>query len=264
MSAAVVIDAVSRHYGKGQSLVEALTDVSLSVGRQEFVAVMGPSGSGKSTLLALAGGLDQPSSGTVTVAGTPLTGRSRDELAAVRRRTLGFVFQEYNLVPTLTAVENVALPLELDGTSAANAHQQAIAALDRVGIADLAQRTIDQMSGGQAQRVAIARAVVGDRRVVLADEPTGALDTTTGDEVMALLRELADDGVAIVMVTHEARHAGWADRVVFLRDGRIVDESRADHPSMLLRRAAPGGARRAIDPSVDDDLGHRRGGPEAG
>ncbi|HQD22394.1 ABC transporter ATP-binding protein [Propioniciclava tarda] len=232
------LDAVTRIYGAGASEVRALDDVTLTVDEGDFVAIMGPSGSGKSTLLAIAGGLDQGWTGSVTVAGHPLQGLKRDALARLRRRHVGYVFQDYNLVPTLNVIENVALPLELDRTDPSWARQSARAALKRLGIADLAGRRLDQISGGQRQRVAIARAIVGDRKLVLADEPTGALDSATGDDVMQRLRLLADDGVAVVLVTHEARHAGWADRIVFLRDGRVVDSTRvANDPAVLLAGA---------------------------
>lgn len=169
---------------------------------------------------------------------TPLGGLGLNELARLRRRAVGYVFQDFNLVPTLTASENVALPLELDGTAAKKAQRQALDALRQVGIPELADRYMDQMSGGQQQRVAIARAIVGDRRLILADEPTGALDSTTGQGVMEVLRGRADAGAAVMLVTHEARHAAWADRVVFLRDGRIVDQAAAMHdPAMLLAQA---------------------------
>jgi putative ABC transport system ATP-binding protein len=172
------------------------------------------------------------------VASTPLAGRALTELARRRRRAVGYVFQDFNLVPTLTAAENVALPLELDGTAWKKARRQALDALRQVGIPELADRFMDQMSGGQQQRVAIARAVVGQRRLILADEPTGALDSTTGQGVMEVLRARADAGAAVMLVTHEARHAAWADRVVFLRDGRIVDQAAAMHdPAMLLAQA---------------------------
>ena len=164
---------------------------------------------------------------------------SRDDLARVRRRQLGFVFQDYNLVPALTAVENVSVPLELDGVSATRARKAAEIALERVGVPGLVDRHIEKMSGGQRQRVAIARGIVGDRRVLLADEPTGALDSVTGDEIMALIRTLADEGVAVVLVTHEARHAAWADRVIFLRDGRLVDESQVVSDPMELLNDNP-------------------------
>ena len=233
------LDHVSRSFGEGEQRVDAIVDVSLGVNPGAFAAVMGPSGSGKSTLLGLAGGLDQPTAGTVSVCGEPLGGMPRDDLARVRRRQLGFVFQDYNLVPTLTAVENVSLPLELDGVSAIRARKAAEIALDRVGVPELVDRHIEEMSGGQRQRVAIARGIVGDRRVLLADEPTGALDSATGDEIMALVRALADEGVAVILVTHEARHAAWADRVVFLRDGRLVDESQVVSDPMELLNDNP-------------------------
>ncbi|MGJ6979895.1 ABC transporter ATP-binding protein [Aestuariimicrobium soli] len=252
MSAVLELTEVTRSYGQGPTAVVALDRLNLTVRAGEFVAVMGPSGSGKSTLLGLAGGLDRPTGGTIAVTGVTLQGRSRDELARIRRRQLGFVFQDFNLVPTLTVLENIALPLELDGVGPKDAAAQAARALDRVGLTELSGRFLDQVSGGQRQRVAIARAIVGDRRIVLADEPTGALDTSTGDEIMALLRSLADEGVAVVMVTHEARHAGWADRVVFLRDGRLVDETTADDASSLLRRSNPAAPRRVSDRDLPD------------
>lgn len=216
---------VHRVHGEGEAAVHALRGVSFTAYAGELVAVMGPSGSGKSTLLTIAGGLDQPSSGSVEVEGTDLVGLGQAERARMRRTSVGYVFQGFNLVPALTAAENVALPRELDGVRSGRARRDALAALEEVGIADLADRFPDDMSGGQQQRVAIARAIVGERRLVLADEPTGALDTETGEEILRLLRARCDAGAAGVLVTHEARHAAWADRVVFLRDGVVVDES---------------------------------------
>ncbi|MET7469466.1 ABC transporter ATP-binding protein [Micromonospora sp. NPDC005686] len=216
---------VRRTHGAGEAAVHALRGVSLTVRAGELVAVMGPSGSGKSTLLALAGGLDRPTGGEVVVEGEALVGLSARGLARLRRRRIGYVFQDLNLLGSLTAVENVALPLELDGTGVRAARQLALAALREVDLEDLADRFPDQMSGGQQQRVAIARALVGERRLVLADEPTGALDSQTGEAVLHLLRRRVDAGAAGVLVTHEARHAGWADRVVFLRDGVMVDST---------------------------------------
>jgi putative ABC transport system ATP-binding protein len=227
--------AVTRVHGAGAAEVHALRAVSLQVAVGELVAVMGPSGSGKSTLLTLAGGLDSPTSGAVLVEGTELGTLSRGALAGLRRRSIGYVFQDFNLVPALTAAENVALPRELDGDSSRAARRLATAALDEVGIGELADRFPDDMSGGQQQRVAIARALVGDRRLVLADEPTGALDSETGEAVLRLLRQRCDAGASGVLVTHEARHAGWADRVVFLRDGVVVDETApSGTPEQLL------------------------------
>ena len=226
---------VSRLHGDGEAAVHALRGVSLPVQPGELVAVMGPSGSGKSTLLTIAGGLDSPTAGQVLVEGQELTPLSAKARAALRRRSIGYVFQDLNLVPALTAAENVALPRELDGVCGRQAQREAMAVLEEVGVAELAQRFPDEMSGGQQQRVAIARALIGERRLVLADEPTGALDSVTGEAVLRLLRTRCDAGAAGVLVTHEARHAGWADRVVFLRDGVVVDETGpAPQPEQLL------------------------------
>jgi putative ABC transport system ATP-binding protein len=187
---------------------------------------MGPSGSGKSTLLTCAGGLDQPTAGEVFVDGNDITTLGRNAVAALRRRRIGYVFQDFNLIPALTAAENVALPLELDGTRSRTARKYAVAALQEVGIDDLTDRFPDDMSGGQRQRVAIARAVVGERRLLLADEPTGALDSDTGEAVLRLLRDRCDqNGIGGVLVTHGARDAAWADRVVYLRDGVLVGQA---------------------------------------
>jgi putative ABC transport system ATP-binding protein len=216
---------VHRTHGAGAAAVHALRGVCLTVGPGELVAVMGPSGSGKSSLLTMAGGLDAPTSGEVRVAGALLSALSRHELARVRRRSVGYIFQDLNLLPGLTAAENVALPLELDGTRVRAARRAALAALDEIGLGEVAQRFPDDMSGGQQQRVAIARALIGERRLVLADEPTGALDSQTGESVLRLLRARIDAGAAGMLVTHEPRHAAWADRVIFLRDGVVVDMS---------------------------------------
>jgi putative ABC transport system ATP-binding protein len=233
---------VHRVHGSGATAVHALRGVSLAVEEGELVAVMGPSGSGKSTLLNLAGGLDRPTRGEVVVEGTVLGGCSRKALAALRRRRVGYVFQDLNLLASLTAAENVALPLELDGVAVQKTRRLALAALADVDLDGYGQRFPDELSGGQQQRVAIARAMLGDRRLVLADEPTGALDSQTGEAVLRLLRSRVDAGAAGVLVTHEARHAAWADRVVFLRDGSIVDTSGPlDRPEELL--APPGGGR---------------------
>jgi putative ABC transport system ATP-binding protein len=232
------LDSVSRVHGEGEAAVQALRAVSFAAHAGELVAIMGPSGSGKSTLLTLAGGLDRPSSGTVSVEGTDLDSLHATGRARMRRTSIGYVFQDFNLIPALTAAENVALPLELDGQSSRVARRLARVALEEVGIGELADRFPDNMSGGQQQRVAIARAVVGDRRLILADEPTGALDTETGEDILRLLRARCDAGAAGVLVTHEARHAAWADRVVFLRDGVVVDETGADRVEELVDTGA--------------------------
>ncbi|MFC4591986.1 ABC transporter ATP-binding protein [Sphaerisporangium corydalis] len=221
----VRLSEVARVHGEGATAVHALRDVSLEVGAGELVAVMGPSGSGKSTLLNLAGGLDRPTSGTVRIGERDLA--TVRDLAALRRRDVGYVFQDLNLITSLTAAENVMLPRELDGVRSRLAREEAMAVLTETGTAHLADRFPDELSGGQRQRVAIARALVGERRLLLADEPTGALDTRAGDEVLEILRTRCDAGGAVLLVTHEPRYAAWADRVVFLRDGMISDATDA-------------------------------------
>lgn len=231
------LDGVSQHYGTGATSVTALAGVDLTVHAGELVAVMGASGSGKSTLLAAAGGLTTPTSGEVIVEGVYLSEAKPADVARLRRRTLGFVFQDFNLIPTLTAHENVSLPLELDGWKARKARTAANDAMASVELTDRADHFPDDLSGGQQQRVAIARAVVGPRSLILADEPTGALDSETGDVVLRMLRGRVDSGAGGILVTHDARHAAWADRIVFLRDGRVVDESTVDPIESLLTGA---------------------------
>jgi putative ABC transport system ATP-binding protein len=216
---------VSKTYGEGPTEVHALAGVDLTVDAGELVAVMGASGSGKTTLLTIAGSLEAPTSGEVIVGGAALTAMSRNDQARLRRRAIGYVFQDYNLLAGLSAVENVALPLELDGVSAKKAQVAATAALEELGLSDRAARFPDELSGGERQRVAIARAIVGDRHLLLADEPSGALDSVNGEAVMRLLVAACRHGVATVVVTHDAQLASWADRVVFLRDGRVVDQT---------------------------------------
>ena len=238
----LLLDDVTRVHGTGDTAVRALDGVTLEVMPGELVAVMGPSGCGKSTMLHLAGALEDPDAGHVLVGGRDLATLGARERAALRRTDVGFVFQRLNLVPSLTATENVMLPLELEGVGARSARDQARAALASVGVDEQLDRFPDDFSGGQQQRIAVARALVGTRKLILADEPTGALDTMTGDAVIELLAGLpASTGAAVVLVTHEPRYAAWADRVVFMRDGRIVDEATVS-PS-TLPSAAPAGAR---------------------
>ena len=235
MMFALELRQVSKVYGSGPAEVRALSGVDLSVERGELVAVMGPSGSGKSTLLTIAGSLEEASSGQVLVDGVDLADVSRSDRAKLRRRSIGYVFQDFNLLAGLTALENVTLPLELDGVRSRAARATGISALDLLDVADQADRFPDELSGGQRQRVAIARAIVGDRGLLLADEPTGALDSVNGEGVMRLLRAATHQGVAGVVVTHEAHLASWADRVVFLRDGAVVDQTApAAGPESLL------------------------------
>ncbi|MDA8080566.1 MAG: ABC transporter ATP-binding protein [Actinomycetota bacterium] len=219
--------SVSQSFGVGEAKVDALRGVDLSVEPGGFVAVMGPSGSGKSTLLAIAGSLEEPTRGEVLIDGVSLSRLSRNEKARLRRRTIGFVFQDFNLLAGLTAVENVCLPLELDGVSGRRARAIGMAALEELGLADRSNHYPDQLSGGERQRVSIARAVVGERRLVLADEPSGALDSVNGEAVMRMILSACKTGVAAVVVTHDAHLASWADRVVFLRDGCVVDQTAA-------------------------------------
>jgi putative ABC transport system ATP-binding protein len=235
VTSALDLRQVSKVYGSGPTEVHALRDVDLSVERGELVAIMGPSGSGKSTLLTIAGSLEQPTSGEVLVDGVDLASVSRTEQAKMRRRSIGYVFQDFNLLPGLTAVENVTLPLELDGVRAKSARPTGLRALEELDVGQRADRYPDELSGGERQRVAIARALVGERGLLLADEPTGALDSVNGEAVMRLLRAATHRGVAGVVVTHEAHLASWADRVVFLRDGHVVDQTVAPPgPESLL------------------------------
>jgi putative ABC transport system ATP-binding protein len=225
--ALVQTENLTRIYGRGQAAVTALDQVNLGVEGGEFIAVMGPSGCGKSTLLHLVGGLDKPTDGTVRIDGMALSDLPDNQVTEMRRRRMGFVFQFYNLIPVLTALENAALPLMLDGMPKGKASVQAREWLDRVGLESRLSNRPDQLSGGEQQRVAIARALVAEPVLVLADEPTGNLDTHASDEIAALLRQVVSKwGRSVLMVTHEPRIAAYADRIVFLKDGRIVDETR--------------------------------------
>lgn len=227
-------DDVVKAYGAGETETRAVNGITLTIEPGEFVAIMGPSGCGKSTLLHLAGGLEDPSAGRVMVAGRDVSTMNGEERAELRRRDVGYVFQRLNLVPALTAIENVMLPLELDGIGSKLARKRAVEALNAVGLDHHLDRYPDDFSGGQQQRIAIARSVVSTRKLLLADEPTGALDTLNSDQIIELLARLGPEhGTAVVLVTHEPRFASWADRVVFLRDGKVVDQT----PSQQL--AAP-------------------------
>ncbi|MAG58287.1 MAG: hypothetical protein CMJ83_18525 [Planctomycetes bacterium] len=222
---AIALHGVHKVFGESSTRVEALAGIDLDVGAGEFVAIMGPSGSGKSTLLHLIGGLDVATSGTVAVGGEDLASLNDDQLTMLRRRKIGFVFQAYNLVSVLTAIENVALPLIIDGIAESRANERAGRALDLVGLGSRPDHRPGEMSGGEQQRIAIARSLVAEPVLLLADEPTGNLDSVTGDQTMRLLRRLVDEeGQTVIMVTHDARDAAMADRIVRLRDGRIVEE----------------------------------------
>lgn len=225
MTTLLSIRDVRKTYGKGEAQVEALRGVSLDVAAGELVAVMGASGSGKSTLLGVTGGLEAPTSGHVLVGEVVLTKASKKELAKLRRRHLGYVFQDFNLIPALSVVENVSLPMELDGYSKRRARQAALHALEEVGVAETANRFPDEISGGQRQRVAIARAFTGERQLLLADEPTGALDSKSSENVMRVLRGKIDKGAAGILVTHDAKCAAWADRILLLQDGLVLEET---------------------------------------
>jgi putative ABC transport system ATP-binding protein len=237
---ALELRKVSKTYGEGPTEVHALRGVNLAVEPGALVAVMGPSGSGKSTLLTIAGSLEDPTGGEVLVGGQALASLSRNERARLRRRTIGYVFQDFNLLAGLTAAENVALPLELDGTPARKARAAAMSVLEELGLEGGADRFPDELSGGERQRVAVGRAVVGERSLLLADEPSGALDSVNGEAVMRLVRAACQRGVAGVVVTHDAQLAGWADRVVFLRDGRVCDQTAPPPGPESLLSSDPG------------------------
>jgi putative ABC transport system ATP-binding protein len=225
---------ISKAYGDGDAAVCALESIDLTLDEGDFIAVMGPSGSGKSTLLTIAGSLEEPTSGEVVIGGRSLSQMSRNDKARLRRRTIGYVFQDFNLLVGLTALENVSLPLELDGLSARRAQAAGMSVLEGLGLAHRARHYPDQLSGGERQRVSIARAVVGERHLLLADEPSGALDSKNGGAVMQLIAEACQRGVAAVVVTHDAQLASWADRIVFLRDGHVVDHVGAEAEDALV------------------------------
>ncbi len=241
MTLALELRGVTKIYGTGAAEVHALSDVDLSIAAGELVAIMGPSGSGKSTLLTVAGTLEEPTSGDVSIEGKPVASMSRNDRARLRRHSVGYVFQDFNLLAGLSALENVSLPLELDGMSLKRAQALALDALAEFDMDERAGRFPDALAGGERQRVAIARAVVGERGLLLADEPTGALDSVNGEAVMRMVRRACNRGVAGVIVTHDAQLASWADRIVFLRDGRVVDQTspRPEVDSLLTSNRKP-------------------------
>jgi putative ABC transport system ATP-binding protein len=220
----IEIVKAGRTYQQGTREVHALKDVSFGIGKGEFLSIMGPSGSGKSTLLNLIGGLDQPSRGEIFIDGRPLHGIPDDELTLIRRRHVGFIFQFFNLLPVLTAVENVSLPLLLDGAPFSRIREKAVALLRQVGLGERTEHRPEQLSGGEMQRVAIARALISDPAVLLADEPTGNLDSRTSTEILSLLRSLNEKGQTVVMVTHDSRAAAFGTRIITLRDGMLSED----------------------------------------
>jgi putative ABC transport system ATP-binding protein len=230
----VQTENLTKIYGRDETAIIALDHVDMSVGTGELVAVMGPSGGGKSTLLHLIGGLDRPSEGRVLIDGTALNDLSDQDMTRLRRRKIGFVFQFYNLIPVLSALDNAALPLTLDGIGEKKSRAKAAEWLEKVGLGDRLNSRPDELSGGQQQRVAIARALVAEPKLILADEPTGNLDTHSAGEIAELLRQVTKQwGRSVVMVTHDPRIASYADRILFLRDGAIVDEVRVEKQGTL-------------------------------
>ncbi|MCJ7696297.1 MAG: ABC transporter ATP-binding protein [Anaerolineaceae bacterium] len=226
----IFTENLTKIYGSGETSITALDHVNIEINQGEFIAIMGPSGCGKSTLLHLLGGLDAPTEGRIVIDNISLSEMDDDEITKLRRQKIGFVFQFFNLIPVLTAIENAALPITLDGGKPALASEQATKWLQRFELGDRLVSRPDQLSGGQQQRVAVARALVADPALILADEPTGNLDTHSGDEIAALLRQITKEyGRTVVMVTHDPHIAAFADRTIFLKDGKVVDESHLDH-----------------------------------
>jgi putative ABC transport system ATP-binding protein len=235
--AVLVAKDLQKKYILGKHAVQALAGVDFVVEEGEFVAIMGPSGSGKSTLLHLIGGLDQPSEGEITLAGQPLSMLKDKQITLLRRRNVGFVFQFFNLLPTLTAEENITLPILIDGKSVAKYEARLEALLELIGLSDRRRHKPEQLSGGEQQRVALARALISEPSIVLADEPTGNLDTKTGTTIMELLRRSCDElKQTIIVVTHDPRAASYADRVVFLQDGKVVTDHKFEAEQSLLQR----------------------------
>ena len=215
---------VSKTYHHGQQEIYALNDISLKIEKSDFLSIMGPSGSGKSTLLNLIGGLDQPSNGQIFIDGQPIHGISDDQLTLIRRKRVGFIFQFFNLLPILNAVENVSLPLLLDGVPFSRIREKAIHLLESVGLGSRTEHRPEQLSGGEMQRVAIARALITDPAVILADEPTGNLDSHISEEILGLLKSLNQTGQTIVLVTHDSKAASFGKRIIRLKDGSITED----------------------------------------
>jgi len=215
---------VSKTYHHGQQEIYALNDISLKIEKSDFLSIMGPSGSGKSTLLNLIGGLDQPSNGQIFIDGQPIHGISDDQLTLIRRKRVGFIFQFFNLLPILNAVENVSLPLLLDGVPFSRIREKAIHLLESVGLGSRTKHRPEQLSGGEMQRVAIARALITDPAVILADEPTGNLDSHISEEILGLLKNLNQTGQTIVLVTHDSKAASFGKRIIRLKDGSITED----------------------------------------
>ncbi len=235
----IEVRQLTKTYTLGGQTVHALAGVSLTIAEGEFVAIMGASGSGKSTLMNILGCLDVPTTGHYALAGEAVEGMAPDQLASVRNRRIGFVFQQFNLLPRTSALENVELPMVYAGIKAAERHRRAHAALARVGLGERTGHTPAELSGGQQQRVAIARALVNSPQLILADEPTGALDTATSEEVMRLLTDLNVQGMTVVLVTHETDIAAWARRKVVVRDGLIIEDSVQRNRPPAVGGAAP-------------------------
>jgi putative ABC transport system ATP-binding protein len=236
--ALVMVRDLSKTYGQGDHAVHALRGASLDIRAGEFVAIMGPSGSGKSTFMNLLGCLDTPTSGAYVLDGEDVARLSRDQLAAVRNRKLGFVFQSFNLLPRTSALENVELPLLYGGIPAADRRARALARLDQIGLSDRVRHHPSQLSGGQQQRVAIARALVNEPRLILADEPTGNLDTRTSTEIMVIFQGLNREGITVVLVTHEGDIARYASRIIAFRDGRVRSDTVVAEPVSAARALA--------------------------
>jgi putative ABC transport system ATP-binding protein len=245
MAELIEVENLVKTYKMGDVIVHALRNVSLSVPRGEFVAIMGPSGSGKSTFMNILGCLDKPTSGSYGLDGIEISGLGRDELAEIRNKRIGFVFQNFNLLPRTTALENVELPLLYNGRENHDAKERAMAALQSVGLAGREHHHPNQLSGGQQQRVAIARALINEPQIIMADEPTGALDSRTSVEIMGIFQRLnRENGITIIIVTHEPDIAEYSERIISFKDGRVTNDRMADAPRDAQRQldALPAGA----------------------